>query len=103
MEKRKSKLNCWEFKKCGRQPGGTFEKVLGTCPATLEERLDGAHDGTNAGRACWVVAGTLCKGEMQGTYAQKFRNCEACDFYLSVKSEEFPNFMLSMVLLSKLR
>jgi len=103
MGERKTKLNCWEVKKCGRQPGGIFEKVLGTCPAPMEERLDGTHDGTNAGRACWVVAGTLCKGEVQGTYAQKFKNCELCDFYQRVKSEEYPGFTLSMVLLSKLR
>jgi hypothetical protein len=24
------KINCWEFKKCGRQPGGHKEKELGT-------------------------------------------------------------------------
>ena len=103
MRERKTKLNCWEVKKCGRQPDGIFEKVLGTCPATLEERLDGVHEGTNAGRACWVIAGTLCKGEVQGTFAQKYKNCEICDFYRSVKSEEFPHFKLSMVLLSKIQ
>jgi len=28
------KLNCWEFKKCGRQPGGPKVAELGVCPAT---------------------------------------------------------------------
>jgi hypothetical protein len=98
----KKKLNCWEFKKCGRQPGGEHVHDLGICPATEEKRLDGAHEGTNAGRACWVMAGTLCKGEVQGTFAQKYKNCEICDFYKMVKQEEFPRFTLSAVLMRKL-
>ncbi len=102
MSERKTKLNCWEFKKCGRQPQGAKVSELGLCPASVEGRLDGAHDGTNAGRSCWVVSGTFCKGEVQGTFAQKFRNCEICDFYAAVKSEEYPRFMLSAILLSKM-
>jgi len=102
MPQRRSKLNCWEFKRCGRQPGGIHELDLGRCPATKEESLDGVHDGVNAGRACWIVAGTLCKGELQGTFAQKFKNCKECDFYISVREEEGANFGLSAVLLAKL-
>jgi hypothetical protein len=55
-----------------------------------------------AGRACWVVTGTLCTGEIQGTFAKKFKNCSMCDFYEQVKKEEFPNFKLSAVLLRNL-
>ena len=72
------KLNCWEFKKCGREPGGVHVRELGVCPAATEGRLDAVHGGRKAGRACWVVAGTLCKGETQGTFAVKFGACEAC-------------------------
>ena len=100
---RKSRLNCWEFKRCGRQLGGIHIQDLGRCPATLEERLDGVHDGVNAGRACWVVAGTLCRDEVQGTFAQKFSNCKECDFYAKVRDEEYPNFELSAILLSRLK
>jgi len=82
------KLNCWEFKKCGRQPGGPREVELGVCPAATQEGLDGVHGGTNAGRACWVVAGTYCNGEIQGTYANKSTNCRRCDFYLEVLHQE---------------
>ncbi len=96
------KQNCWEFKKCGREPGGLHVHNLGICPATVEKKLDGIHDGVNAGRACWVIAGTLCKGEVQGTFAQKYNNCEACDFYRETKSQEFPKFMLSAILLKKI-
>ncbi len=102
MAEKKRKLNCWEFKKCGREPGGAHTVDLGICPATVEERLDGVHGGSKAGRSCWVLAGTLCKGEVQGTFAQKYKNCGICDFYKSVKSEESHNFMLSALILKKL-
>jgi hypothetical protein len=98
----KAKINCWEFKKCGRQPGGAHIHDLGVCPAAVEERLDGTHGGKNGGRSCWVMAGTLCKGEIQGTFAQKYKNCEICDFYKKVKGEEFPKFMLSALIMKKL-
>ena len=85
-----AKLNCWEFKKCGREPGGHKEKELGTCPVTVHGALDGAHEGIKGGRACWVIAGSLCGGKIQGTYAQKLTNCWRCDFMIAVKKEEEP-------------
>jgi protein gp37 len=84
------KQNCWEFKKCGRQPGGQKVADLGVCPATVHQPLDGAHEGKNAGRSCWVVAGSLCGGKIQGTYAQKLNNCWRCEFMNMVKKEEEP-------------
>ncbi len=98
-----NKKNCWEFMKCGRELGGSQAKQLGICPAYTERKLDGAHSGKNAGRACWVVAGTLCKGETQGTFAKKFENCEKCPFYAQVRKEEFPKFILALSLLKRLR
>lgn len=80
-------MNCWEFKKCGRQPGGSKSSELGVCAAATESRINGIHGGSNGGRACWVLAGTLCGGKAQGTYAQKLANCIACDFYLQVRGE----------------
>ena len=103
MSERKTKLNCWEFKKCGRQPEGNHVHDLGICPAAVEEGLDGEHGGTNAGRACWVVAGTFCQGKVQGTFAEKFKNCETCTFYKKVMEEEYPMFKLSATLRAKLR
>jgi hypothetical protein len=96
------KMNCWEFKNCGRTPGGTKERELGICPVTAEKRLDTVHGGLNAGRACWIVAGSMCGGSVQGTFAQKFHNCSNCDFYRKVKKEEFPKFELSATLLKRL-
>ena len=95
--------NCWEFKSCGREPGGNKAGELGICAAAMEEKLGGVHGGKNAGRACWVVAGTLCGGTVQGTFARKFSTCEFCDFYLAVKRDETPGFVLSATLLGKLR
>ena len=82
--------------------GGIHEHDLGRCTVTMEKRLDGVHDGVTAGRACWVVAGTLCKSEIQGTFAQKFKKCESCAFYMRVYNEECSSFRPSADLLSKI-
>ena len=84
-------MNCWEFKKCGREAGGIKAKELGVCPAYPDY-----------GKQCARVAGTLCGGAVQGTFAQKYKSCEACEFYKLVKKEEFPHFVLSAVLLKRL-
>ncbi len=57
-------MNCWEFKKCGRDK-------TGDCPAYKKR----------AGKICWLVAGTMCGGKPQGTFAQKISSCMECDFY----------------------
>ncbi|MEW6107621.1 MAG: two-CW domain-containing protein [Nitrospirota bacterium] len=96
------KMNCWEYKKCGREPGGVNVHDLKICPATIELRLDGIHGGTNGGRCCWIVAETFCQKELQGAFAQKYKNCSACDFYSRVQEEEFPDFQLSELILEKM-
>ena len=80
--------NCWEFMDCGREPGGARASERGICPSTIDLTLNGAHGGRNAGRACWVVAGTFCDSLLQGTYARKISSCEQCDFYQLVRSED---------------
>ena len=97
-----AKVNCWEAKKCGREQGGPKASELGTCPAYLESKLNTINGGKNGGRACWVVAGTLCGGKTQGTYASKEQNCLGCDFYKKVKAEEGYDFVTAGVLLNKL-
>ena len=37
---------------------------------------------------CWLVAGTLCGGEVQGHFAQKLATCQDCDFCKQVHEEE---------------
>lgn len=83
-----TKLNCWEFKRCGRQPGGDKAHDLGVCAAATDVRAEGIHGGTSCGRACWALAGTLCGGEVQGSFAAKLGNCLRCDFYQRVSAEE---------------
>ncbi len=83
-----AKKNCWDFKKCERQPGGRLVGELGICPASTEKALSTVHGGVNAGRACWVVAGTFCGGVVQGTEAHKQHNCWKCDFFQHVRKEE---------------
>lgn len=95
--------NCWEFKKCGREPGGEKEAELGVCLAVTDTRLDGVHDGTNGGRACWAIAGTLCGGEVQGTYAAKEENCLKCEFYQEVYKGAGKSFTGVMSLFSMLK
>jgi len=97
------KQNCWEFKNCGREPGGKKYEELGVCPAAIDTRLNGIHGGTNSGRTCWVVAGTLCGGQLQGTFAKKYKTCEACEFYKKVKGEENGSYHLSITLLGMLK
>ncbi|MEW5706376.1 MAG: two-CW domain-containing protein [Actinomycetota bacterium] len=60
-------MNCWEFKKCGRDK-------TNDCPAY-----------PNHGHECWRVAGTMCGGEVQGTFAKKLASCMECDFYKMMK------------------
>ena len=97
------KKNCWEIKNCGRHIGGLHEKVSGTCPAYSEAKLNGIHGGKNAGRTCWMIAGTLCEGKTQGTYAEKLLNCVQCDFYDHVRKDESPRFKTSGELNSIIR
>ena len=48
-------MNCWEFKKCAREPGGKNSQRLGTCRASIENKFNGVNHGVNAGRYCWKV------------------------------------------------
>ena len=65
-------MNCWEFKKCGREAGGAMVARLGPCPAYPDH-----------GTTCASTAGTLCGGTVQGTFASKLATCLECDFFRS--------------------
>ena len=86
------KINCWAVKKCGRHPNGDKVSELGTCPAAEDATYDGKNNGTKAGRYCWRVAGTMCGGQVQGTWAMKIQSCAACDFFKLVEKEEGESF-----------
>ena len=86
--KQERKVNCWEFEKCGREPGGIRVAEEGVCPAPMETSVNGINGGINGGRYCWTIAGTLCDGEVCGTSAKKFQDCMDCRFFWTVADEE---------------
>ncbi len=65
-------IPCWEYMQCGRDMNSETR-----CPAYK-----------NFGRICWAVAGTLCAGKVQGTFAQKILNCRECEFYIRINEEK---------------
>lgn len=82
------KRNCWEVMNCGRQSGGERADELGVCPAASDTSYDGINEGRCGGRICWAVAGTLCGGCVQGSFAEKRESCLDCIFYKIVQKEE---------------
>ena len=60
MDKQRLGLKCWEIKQCKEQD----------CPAYM-----------SACDRCWLIAGTLCGGEVQGKFALKYKKCSECDVY----------------------
>ncbi len=95
--------NCWEHKKCGREPGGAKVADLGVCPAAVEVRTDGMNGGDKGGRVCWALAGTLCGGKVQGTFAAKLTACMECTFYKQVAREEGHDLAGSRAVLAAIR
>lgn len=84
----KLKINCWQYKQCGREPGGVKAEKEGVCPAAAENAFDTFNNGINAGRSCWLVAGTFCDHTIMGTFAEKIDTCKNCGFYKKVQEEE---------------
>lgn len=66
-------MNCWEFKKCGREKGEVKSSEFGVCPAYPK-----------SGKHCARIAGTLCSNSVQGSFAAKLSNCMKCEFYNSI-------------------
>ncbi len=89
-----TKINCWEIKKCGREPGGSRSAELGVCPAASDTSSHGLNSGKNGGRICWAIAGTFCGGKVQGDFAQKQVSCMSCEVFRQVKREEESEFSL---------
>jgi hypothetical protein len=81
-----SKLNCWQFKNCGREPGGVMAEILGECPVAATMKYDGLNDGVGAGRACWMVPDSACRESR--TQLTRVDPCHACEFYKRVVFEQ---------------
>lgn len=60
---KKDEVKCWEKKNCSKKD----------CPAY-----------SNTDVRCWLVAGTMCGGKVQGEFAVKYKSCTECDVYQEV-------------------
>ena len=96
-------LDCWEFKKCGREPGGAKVHEMGVCPASTMKEAHGLNRGTNGGRACWAVVGTFCGGKVQDSLAMKLHHCVGCDFRELVHTEEGASCLGSTAIVDRMR
>lgn len=86
-------LNCWEFKKCGREPSGAKADELGVCPAAVDDKYEGVNRGKRCGRSCWLVSGTMCDIKMKGKRLKKQWECSQCMVFQVVREEEGDNFI----------
>jgi len=57
---KESEVKCWEKKNCSKKD----------CPAYF-----------NADVRCWLAAGTMCGGKVQGEFAVKYKSCTECEVY----------------------
>ena len=55
-----SLATCWQYLSCDKED----------CPAYGEEHS-----------RCWLIAGTFCRGQVQGKFAKKLKDCRLCDVY----------------------
>jgi len=68
VEGQKTNLEtCWEVKKCGKT----------ACPAY------GSSD-----HRCWMVSGTHCRDEIQGSFYEKREACTKCNFFQAMQQKQ---------------
>lgn len=82
------KSNCWEYHKCGLEPGGFKAVNEGPCRAATESRLDGVNGGKNGGRSCWGVPDTKCDSVRETEPVEDLTKCLDCGFRVKVILEE---------------
>jgi hypothetical protein len=83
------KLNCWEFKNCGREKSGLMVPILGECPVPGSMKFDGLNNGQGAGRACWMVDRAPLR--LRAGRSTCSSRCCTCDFYKRVVFEQKEN------------
>jgi len=80
------KLNCWQFKNCGREKGGLMASTLGVCPVAEAMRCDGQNHGIAGGRVCWSLRVSGNRLTSSGICSSP--SCHNCEFYRRVLYEE---------------
>ncbi len=55
-----SLVTCWRELECGKED----------CPVYGQEHA-----------RCWLIAGTFCRGKVQGQFAKKLKDCRLCEVY----------------------
>ncbi len=60
---------------------------------------NGINSGRNAGRICWLIVNTMCKGDAENNFEGMFKTCSTCDFYHLVREEEGNTLMFSLEVL----
>ncbi len=78
---------CWEFKKCGRQPGGSKAGELGVCPAAAEALTTGSHPERQGCLACWAITGKFSGEGVQGS-PERLGDCIRCDYLKQNESKD---------------
>ena len=58
---------CWDTKQCGKTECPGYE---------------------NKDHRCWMISGTHCKGEIQGSIHEKITACRQCDYYQYMQNEQ---------------
>ena len=81
------KLNCWEYKDCGRERGGILSDTLGVCPVAMALECDGLNDGQAGGRVCWMIRRCPVTG-IAFPNDERMSDCHNCTFYRRVAHEE---------------
>jgi hypothetical protein len=84
----KQNINCWEYFKCGCEPGGKNNTTIGICSAASEGKYNEINNGKNGGRFCWLVEKTLCNGTVHDSFFDKIEECFECEFYLMLQKQE---------------
>ncbi|MCI5118739.1 MAG: hypothetical protein D3913_12480 [Candidatus Electrothrix sp. LOE1_4_5] len=77
-----SEINCWELKKCGREPGGKNIEKYGLCFVSV------SINGRNGGQFCWSLRESACESIMQECQVNELKECRQCTFYISIQESE---------------
>ena len=79
-------LNCWEIQGCGAEQLAASDARA--CPVVHAAGLDGVNRRVNGGRACWSVAGALCRKGHRQAPPGGAEVCADCAVLATVRDEE---------------